>query len=85
MSTILLKGPKRDYIVHDTNTTIDKTAKDDWLRAQRRKFPKLNNVSNVPLQSPPPAVRTTLLNSSKRNERRHFCGLNTKSHLDNYF
>lgn len=74
------------YNIYEGSTTIQLSPKHDWMRIQRRHYPDEFNESHIVLSPPTnPPQRICMLKSTVTSERRHYCGLNTKSHLTNYF
>lgn len=72
---------KAHYLSYDANTTIENMPRQDWKRAQRRHYNEFKPVNmDTNLQS-----RDMLLNSTSRNEKRHFGNPSQKSHLDQFF
>lgn len=66
--------------------SIELSPKQDWLRPQRRHYPLIFNRSNIRFE-PEPVKPTSRFNAgfSLRDEKRHFCNVNTRSYLDDYF
>nr|CAH7769930.1 unnamed protein product [Callosobruchus chinensis] len=55
------------------------------MRAQKRHFGDLPSSSGIAFSEPKPPTRELRLHFSTRNQRRHYCNVNTRSYLDNYF
>lgn len=57
---------------------------EDWLRSQKRHFKEFLKINKVVMR-PQQNERIPQLNSTVHIERRHYCGINTKSHLNDFF
>ncbi|VEN35396.1 unnamed protein product [Callosobruchus maculatus] len=77
--------PHVHYLNYEANTTILLNPKSDWMRAQKRHFGDLPTYSAVTFSEPKPPRRELRLYCNTRNQRRHYCNVNTRSYLDNYF
>ncbi|CAH1967069.1 unnamed protein product [Acanthoscelides obtectus] len=77
--------PQAHRLHYEPNTTILLKPENDWMRAQRRHFGDLPTLTAIKFSEPLPPRRQMRLHFSTRNQKRHYCGLYTRSHLDEYF
>lgn len=68
-----------------TNCAVRNMPRQSWKRAQKRHFPDITNQSIVdfaPKQVPTRKLQST---SDERSERRHYCNVNSKDHMKDFF